>query len=99
MSQELDMYAARTQSRITFSLIGGFLGLMFALLIVACLPFTVDDKLLAILDRIVTAMLPIVGGAVGFWTARHRAQNGADVDTDRNSSDPLVSPQPPEKRV
>lgn len=82
MANDLDMFAAHTQSRITYALIGGFLGLMFALLCVACLPLKVDDKLLAILDRIVTAMLPIVGGAVGFWTARHRAQNGADDGDD-----------------
>lgn len=88
MSQELDLFAAHTQSRITFTLIGGFLGLMFALLAVACLPFHVDDKLLAILDRIVTAMLPIVGGAVGFWTARHRQQNGADSSDSSNPTTP-----------
>ncbi len=78
MSQELDLFAARTQARITYTLLGIFGGLMFSLLFVACMPVHVDDKLLAILDRIVTAMLPIVGGAVGFWVARHRAQNGAE---------------------
>jgi len=70
---ELDVFSARTQARITYSLLGGFLGLMFALLVVACLPVSVNDKLLSVLDRIVTALLPIVGGAVGFWTARQRA--------------------------
>jgi hypothetical protein len=76
---DLDLYTARTQSRITFALIGGFLGLMFALLAIACMPVHVDEKLLAILDRIVTAMLPIVGSAVGFWVARHRPDSN-DVD-------------------
>ena len=69
---ESEQFAARTQARITYALLGGFLGLMFALLVVACLPVQVNDKLLSVLDRIVTAMLPIVGGTIGFWTARHR---------------------------
>lgn len=69
---ELKMFAARVQSRITTQLLSGFFGLMFSLLIIACIPVHVDEKLLAILDRIVTAMLPIVGTAVGFWMARQR---------------------------
>jgi len=92
---DLDLFAAKTQSKITYSLIGGFLGLMFALLIVACLPFNINDKLLSILDRIVTAMLPIVGGAVGFWTARHRVPNGTDTDDDTT---PPLDPTSAEKK-
>jgi hypothetical protein len=82
-NDNLNAFAAHTQARITFTLIGGFLGLMFALLIIACLPLKADDKLLAILDRIITALLPIVGTAVGFWMARQRHQ-GVPEDSDTN---------------
>lgn len=92
MSADLDMFAARTQARITYTLLGMFGGLMFSLLIVACLPVHADDKLTAILDRIVTAMLPIVGGAVGFWVARHRSQNGAE------DAEPTPIVPPPETK-
>lgn len=86
-----DLFAAQTQARITYSLLGGFLGLMFALLVVACLPFSINDKLLAVLDRIVTAMLPIVGGAVGFWTARHRPPSIDDPVVTVTASPPVVA--------
>ena len=72
---QLEQFIAQIQAKITFRLIGGFLGLMFALLILSILPVHVDEKLLSILDRIVTALLPIVGSAVGFWVARHRPTN------------------------
>lgn len=75
---DLKMFAAQVQARITQQLIGAFVGLLFALLIVAFLPWKADDKILQILDRIVTAMLPIVGGAVGFWMARHRDTSDLD---------------------
>lgn len=85
----LKFFAARIQARITTQLLALFGGLMFALLIIAVLPFAhVDEKLLAILDRIITAMLPIVGTAVGFWMARHRDTNGNETDTTP------MSPQP-----
>lgn len=89
----LKFFAARVQSRITTQLLALFGGLMFALLLVACFPIHVDEKLLAILDRIITAMLPIVGTAVGFWMSRHR---------DTSSPMPEVGPiptQPPEAAV
>lgn len=95
MSSELSLFAAHTQSRITFALIFGFLGLMISLLIIACLPVHVDEKLLAILDRIVTAMLPIVGSAVGFWVARHRSPDGSISDS---GAPPIpTQPAPPAK--
>ena len=84
----LDIFTARTQARVTYSLLSGFIALMLLLLVLACLPLHVDEKLLSILDRIVTAMLPIVGGAIQFWTARHRAEGG--------DSGPPVASTPPD---
>jgi hypothetical protein len=88
---ELQRFIAATQARITYSLLGGFIGLMFALLVLSVLPVHVDDKLLSIMDRIITALLPIVGGTVGFWTARHRPTND---DKDQPPAQPQVPTQP-----
>lgn len=79
MNDDLKMFAAKTQSRITAWLLIIFGGLMFALLIISTIPVHVDEKLLAILDRIITAMLPIVGTAVGFWMARQRDHGAPDA--------------------
>ena len=93
-SQNLDMYIAHTQARITYALVGAFAGLMFALLLVAIYAMKVDDKILSILDRIVTAMLPIVGGAIGFWTARQRQAGVPDPTTTTTSTTITTTPTP-----
>lgn len=91
---ELKMFAARTQALITTRLLLLFGGLMFALLIISCLPFVHEDKdMLAILDRIITAMLPIVGTAVGFWMARQR-DHGAAPSPDMTTSTTVSTTTP-----
>src|ERR1700722_16709812 len=90
---DLKMFAAKIQARITQQLIGAFVGLMFSLLVVAILPVKADDKILQILDRIVTAMLPIVGGAVGFWMARERQTSHPPTDF---PSQPVIPAPTPE---
>lgn len=93
-SQALEMYVAHTQARITYMLIGAFVGLMFALLAVAIVALKVDDKILSILDRIVTAMLPIVGGAIGFWVARQRQTGVPDPTTTTTQTTTTTTPAP-----
>lgn len=94
--QSLDVYIAHTQARVTYMLLGAFVGLMFALLLVAIVALKVDDKILAILDRIVTAMLPIVGAAIGFWVARQRAGGVPDptTTTTQTTSTSTTTPTP-----
>lgn len=91
---DLKMFAARTQARITTQLLSLFGGLMFALLVLSFLPSVHEDKdMLAILDRIITAMLPIVGGAVGFWMSRSR-DNGATPSPDTTTSTTISTTTP-----
>lgn len=92
--QSLDMYIAHTQARVTYMLLGAFVGLMFALLLVAIVALKVDEKILAILDRIVTAMLPIVGAAIGFWVARQRAGGVPDPTTTTTETRITTTPTP-----
>jgi uncharacterized protein YacL len=88
------MYIAHTQARVTYMLLGAFVGLMFALLLVAIVALKVDEKILAILDRIVTAMLPIVGAAIGFWVARQRAGGVPDPTTTTTETRITTTPTP-----
>jgi hypothetical protein len=93
-NHNLDMYIAHTQARITYGLMGAFTGLMFALLAISIIALKVDDKILSILDRIVTAMLPIVGGAIGFWTARQRQAGVPDPSTTSSTTTTTTLPSP-----
>lgn len=100
MSQELDIFAAKTQARLTFLIVGGFLMLVFLLIVLSCLPIKPNEDLLKMLDRVVEADLLVVATATGFWLSRHRQQNGADAginqDDDDKAGPPAPLPQPKE---
>lgn len=73
---DMHMFAAKTQARITMILI---IGLFFLVLIFLAAAFASgctaaqQDKLITIAGTVVTQILPIAALAAGFWLARHRA--------------------------
>jgi uncharacterized protein YacL len=71
-----DLFAAQTQRHVTFILLYSLVGLIGGLLIAAFLPFQANDKVIAIVNPLVTGVLSLASGAVGFWIARTRPNNG-----------------------
>ena len=67
-----ELYAARTQRHITLVLLYGLLFLIAGLIACAFLPFQINDKVLSIANPLITGVLSLTSGAVGFWIARHR---------------------------
>jgi hypothetical protein len=94
---ELNFFAAKTQARLTYLVVVGFLAFMLLLMVLACLPVTLNPKLLDLLDRAAEAFLLIVSTSTGFWLSRHRSSNGSDagVQEDPDTDPPKVVPTVP----
>lgn len=69
---ELEIYKAKTQRHITLVLLYGLLILIAALIVAAFLPWPINDKLSVIVNSLITGVLSLTSGAVGFWIARSR---------------------------
>ena len=88
---EGQLFAARTQSKITMILIVGLFFLVALFLAAAFFPGIQTDErheLISIAGTVVSQVLPIAALAAGFWFARHRT--GSSVDS------PPLPPTPPE---
>lgn len=82
-----EMYAAKTQRHITLVLLYGLLGLIAGIVMSAFAPWPIkNEKMLGIVEPLITGVLTLTSGAVGFWIARHRP-NGDD--TDPNPTQPV----------
>lgn len=99
---ELNFFAAKTQARLTYIIVVGFLIFMLMLMVLACVPVTLNPKLLDLLDRAAEAFLLIVATASGFWLSRHRSSNGSDAGIQDDPEPTSTSASPlsttPEKK-
>lgn len=90
MMNEIDYYRAKTTRHITLVLVYGFLVLILALLGAAFAPWPSSDKFVSIANPLLTGLLSLVSGAVGFWIG-HR---GSD---DSTHTPPVTPAQQQEK--
>ena len=65
-----DMFSAYTQRHITMLLLYAFVFLILGLLIAAFIPLPVDDKIISLVNPLITGLFGLASGAVGFWIGR-----------------------------
>lgn len=91
---DLDLYRARTTRHITLVLVYGFLILILALLVAAFAPWQSSDKFVSIANPLLTGLLSLASGAVGFWTGHKMAAGDSPVSVTTTTTPPAGSASP-----
>ena len=79
---DLDMYIAKTQTRLAFFLIGTLVLLCFGVAAILLIPsIKPTAEISGLLVQVVTGVLGLAGSATAFFFARHRPPTAGDNDT------------------
>lgn len=79
---DLDMYIAKTQTRLAFFLIGTLVLLCFGVAAILLVPtIKPTAEISGLLVQVVTGVLGLAGSSVAFFFARHRPPSAGDNDS------------------
>jgi peptidoglycan/LPS O-acetylase OafA/YrhL len=82
MTNDFDMYIARTQARLAFFLI--IILVLLTLMLVSIMVFPQmkpQSEIINLLVQVVTGVLALAGGACAYFFARHRPPTKGDEDS------------------